>query len=66
MTANVSIGKERRNSMIFKLSSCQAELIDPEDVRSELINSSDITNSIENDDDSDEINDSCLQICETV
>ena len=66
LTANVSIGQERRNSMILKLSSCQAEIINPEDVQSELTNNTDKSKSIANDNDSDEVNESCLQICETV
>lgn len=63
LTANVSIGQERRNSMILKLSSCQAEIIDPADVHSELISNRRRTSTIENDDDSD--GNSSLKICET-
>lgn len=66
LTANVSIGNKRRDSVVLELSSCEAEIIDAEDIQSELkCEVLNFTNS-SFEEDSDDTNENSLQINETI
>ncbi|KAE8745559.1 hypothetical protein FOCC_FOCC007748 [Frankliniella occidentalis] len=65
LTANVSLEQKKRKSMILELSSCQAEIMEPEDVQSELENHAHKEAYVNDNEDNDEINANCLQIIDT-
>ncbi|KAK3925174.1 B-cell CLL/lymphoma 6 member B protein [Frankliniella fusca] len=65
LTANVSLDQKKRKSMILELSSFQAEIMEPEDVQSELENHAQKEPYADDNEENEEINGNCLKIIET-